>query len=190
MVDPDGPYGSPDAGRDLAGFAGSSDWLAVLRLHVEVMALLVWAMKNAPMVEGPYAIDTGVREAMAVNLRRRIAHFPAEVVARTTEQFPFLSSTEPFIFRREHLLLLRRLDFGWPDRGRGLASIQLWAGLPVLTVDFKRPFGDRTAFALDMAAILGLPHPPPWPARPEPLPGALPLASRAVAGSAGVRRQR
>jgi hypothetical protein len=144
-----------------------------MRLHVEVMALLLWAMKNAPMVEGPYAVDTDVREAMAVGLRRRIAHFPAEVVARTMEQFPFLSSTEHFIFRREHLLLLRRLDFVWPDSGHGLAGIQLWARLPLLTVDFKRPFGDATAFELDMASILGLHRSAPWPARPEPLPGHL-----------------
>ena len=56
------------------------------------MALLLCAMKNAPMTEGPYPIDRSVRERMAASLRRQLAHYPTENVARTIGQFP--SSTE------------------------------------------------------------------------------------------------
>jgi hypothetical protein len=113
--------------------------LAILRLHLEVMALLLWALKNAPMREGQNSIDPSVREAMAASLRHQISHFPAEVVAQTIERFPFLHGSAAFTFRREHLLLLQ-LRFGWPGSRGVLSGIQRRGWLPVVAVNFKRPW--------------------------------------------------
>ena len=56
-----------------------------------------------------------------------------------------------FRFTDQHRRLLRALRFEWPE------PQHLWIGVdggyPVPTVRFKCPFGDMTAFEIDMAAI-------------------------------------
>jgi hypothetical protein len=52
--------------------------------------------------------------------------------------------------------LLHELRVEWPDWQT--IRIVAGSGYPAPTLHFKRPFGDMSAFEIDMAEILGLPQ--------------------------------
>lgn len=160
------PYGGESISADLGGLIGTRDALAALSFHTEVAALLAWALKNAAIDEGSYPIDRDVRDGMTESLGRIVSHLPPDHVARVLDGFPFLRSDAPFILKREHIQLLRHLRFEWPsDAMIALMQARGWA--PVATVNFKRPCGDMSAYALDMEQSLALPPPADATARQE-----------------------
>jgi hypothetical protein len=79
-------------------------------------------------------------------------------IAEIRSEIPRLDPDRTFVFTAAHRALLKHLRFGWPQP----SLIFLGNGGQIVpTVNFKRPFGDMTAFDIDMAAILGRPPPPP-----------------------------
>jgi hypothetical protein len=92
-------------------------------------------------------------------LRRELRGLPPERIAAIVKELPRLDPDGTFLFTREHLLLIRHLRFGWPHRNM-LVLFDSRSRTPVPIVNYKRPFGDMTAFEIDMAEILDLPRPP------------------------------
>jgi len=160
VVDALTPYGSENLAADLGPILGTRDKVAIARFHREVSSLLIWALKNGELAEGDYRLADVDNASMEARLRRELARYPAlpsERVEAILAEVPRLNPDGQFHFTDQHRRLLRQLRLEWPD-GQILWFIA-GSGYPAPTVNFKRPFGDMTAFEIDMAAILGLPRP-------------------------------
>jgi hypothetical protein len=157
VVDPATPYGSEDMAADLGPMIGTRDRVAIARFHREVSAVLVWTLKTGELADGQYRLAHLDNAGVERRLRRALAGLPQERIAAILAGMPRLEPDRHFRFTDRHRRLLRALRFEWPD-----ARI-MWtvagSGYPVPAVNFKRPFGDMTAFEIDMAAILDLPRP-------------------------------
>jgi hypothetical protein len=159
IVDPYRPYGSAALADDLAPILGTRDEVAVAAFHVEVAAALSWALKHGELEVGRYPLAHLTNAEIERALGRELRGLPPERIAAIVKERPRLDPDGTFLFTREHLLLIRHLRFGWPDRNMlALFDNRYW--IPVPIVNYKRPFGDMTAFEIDMAEILGLPRPP------------------------------
>ncbi|QPF81988.1 hypothetical protein IC762_19535 [Bradyrhizobium genosp. L] len=156
-VDPLTPYGSPDLAADLSAIIGSNDRAAIARFHREVSALLIWALHNCDLAEGRYRLAHLDNAAMEQRLRRDLTGLPEARINAVMAELPRLAPDGMFDFTRRHLLLLHEMRFEWPDSD--VMWIVAGTGYPVPAIHFKRPFGDMTAFEIDMAAIVGLPRP-------------------------------
>jgi hypothetical protein len=157
VVDPAAPYGSGDMAADLAPIIGTRDRLAIARFHREVCAVLVWALENGELADGQYRLAHLDNAGMEQRLRRDLAGLPAERIAAVLADLPQLEPDGYFRFTGQHRQLLRALRFEWPDVQ--IMRIVAGSGYPAPAVNFKRPFGDMTAFEIDMASVLGLPRP-------------------------------
>lgn len=158
VVDPWTPYGSEDMTADLAPIIGTRDRVAIARFHREVSAVLIAALQNCELADGRYRLAHLDNDRMERRLRRDLAGLPPERIESIVAQMPRLEPGKLFRFTAQHRQLLRHLRMEWPDSR--LMGFVARSGYPVPTVHFKRPFGDMTAFDVDMAAILGLPRPP------------------------------
>jgi hypothetical protein len=158
VVDPWSPYGSENMAVDLGQIIGTSDQVAIARFHREISALLIGALKHCDIAAGQYRLAHLDNAWMEQRLRRDLAGLPPERIAAVVARVPRLNSDNQFQFTDQHRRLLRELRLEWPDHQ--LMWIVARSGYPAPTVHFKRPFGDMTAFDIDMANILGLPRPP------------------------------
>ena len=160
VVDPLTPYGTENLAADLGPILGTRDKVAVARFHREVSSLLIWALKHGDLAEGDYRLADLNNAAMQGRLRRELARYPGLPLGRVEAimaEVPRLDPDGQFRFSDQHRRLLRELRLEWPDQP--IIWFLAGSGYPAPTVHFKRPFGDMTAFEIDMAAILGLPRP-------------------------------
>ena len=157
VVDPLTPYGSEDMAADLGPIIGTRDRAAMARFHREVSTLLIWALQNCALADGQYRLAHLDNASMEQRLRRDLAGLPDARINPVVAELPRLEPDGSFHFTSQHLRLLHQLRFEWPDDE--IMWIVAGAGYPAPVVNFKRPFGDMTAFDIDMAAILGLPRP-------------------------------
>lgn len=157
-VDPLAPYGSPDMTGDLGSIIGTRDIKSVAQFHIEVARALSWALENGDLPEGRYPLAHLDNATLEAAMLRGTEHLSEAQIAEIRSEIPRLDPDRTFMFTAAHRALLKHLRFGWPQP----SLIFLGNGGQIVpTVNFKRPFGDMTAFDIDMAAILGLPAPPP-----------------------------
>jgi hypothetical protein len=142
---------------DLAPIIGTRDRLAIARFHREICTVLVWALEHSDLAEGQYRLAHLDNASMEQQLRRGLAGLPAERIAAVLADLPRLEPDGYFRFTSQHRRLLRALRLEWPDIG--IMEVVAGPGYPAPAVNFKRPFGDMTAFEIDMASVLGLPRP-------------------------------
>jgi hypothetical protein len=167
IVDPWSPYGSENMAADLGPILGTRDKVAIARFHREVSSLLIWALKNGELAVADYWLAHLDNASMERRLRRELARYPGvppERVEAIVAELPRLDPDGRFRFTDQHRRLLHELRLEWPDwqtmsivadyMGIRIAG----SGYPAPAVHFKRPFGDMSAFEIDMAAILGLPN--------------------------------
>ena len=157
VVDALAPYGSESMAGDLGPLIGTRDRVAIARFHREVSALLIWALENCALADGPYRLAHLDNAAMERRLRLDLAGLPPERIESIVAELPRLEPDGTFRFTEQHRRLLGALRFEWPE------PQHVWmvadGGYPAPAVHFKRPFGDMSAFDIDMAAILGRPAP-------------------------------
>jgi hypothetical protein len=77
-----------------------------------------------------------------------------ERIRSVVAELPSLQPDGSFHFTSQHLRLLHQLRLEWPNSR--ITWIVAGGGYPAPVVNFKHPFGDMTAFEIDMATILGL----------------------------------
>jgi hypothetical protein len=158
IVDYLAPYGHAAMEDDLGPIIGTRDKMAVAAFNVEVSRALSWALENGELPEGRYAmahLDNAIIERTYLDGVAENEKLTATQKEQFRSEVPHLDPDRSFYFTKDHLLLLRHLRFGLrPPKGS-------WSfhSNPVPTVNFKRPFGDMSAFDIDMAEILGLPRP-------------------------------
>ncbi|OWV80596.1 hypothetical protein ATY78_07900 [Rhizobium sp. R635] len=157
VVNPLAPYGSDDLAADLGPIIGTSDRIVIARFHREVSTLLTWALANCGLADGQYHLDHLDNATMQRRLRNDLAGLPGARINSYLAEMPRLEPDGYFQFTRQHLQLLHHLSFEWPDSR--IISTVAGEGYPAPVVNFKRPFGDMSAFEIDMAAILGQPRP-------------------------------
>jgi hypothetical protein len=158
IVDPLRPYGSADMADDLGPIIGTRDMVAVARFHVEVGRALAWVLENGTLPEDRYPLAHLDNASIERAMMRGTQHLSEAQIAELQSEIPRLDPDRTFMFTTAHRKLLENLRFGWPPPGL-LALFPRWGGQVVPIVNFKRPFGDMSAFDIDMAAILGLPPP-------------------------------
>jgi len=158
VVDPWTPYGSESMAGDLGPIIGTRDLVAIARFHREVSTVLIEALEKCDLADGQYRLCHLDNARMEQRLRRDLAGLPTERIEAVVAQLPRLNPDSHFEFTDQHRRLLRELRFEWPDRRK--MWIVARSGYPAPTMHFKRPFGDMTAFDIDMANILGRPSPP------------------------------
>jgi hypothetical protein len=156
-VDPRTPFGSANMADDLGPIIGTRDELALARFHLEVSSVLIWALKHGDLAEGQYRLAHLDNAAMERLLRREMAGLPHHLIEAGVSRLPRLDPDGQLHITEQHRRLLRELRMHWPNPST--MSYMDRGGYPVLAVYFKRPFGDMSAFELDMADILGLPTP-------------------------------
>jgi hypothetical protein len=164
-VDPQTPFGSADMADDLGPIIGTRDALALARFHLEVSSVLMWALRHCDLAEGQYQLAHLDNAAMERLLRREMAGLPRHLIEAGVAKLPRLDPDGQFHITEHHRLLLRELRMRWPNPST--MSYMVRGGYPVLGVNFKRPFGDMSAFELDMAEILGRPAPGSGQVDPE-----------------------
>lgn len=157
VVDPQAPYGSKTIADDLGPIIGTRDPVSVARFHREVSAILIDQLRTCALAPGHYGLAHLDNAWMEQRLRQELAGLPDARIAAIVAELPRLSPDRGFAFTDQHRLLLRNISFDWPDES--IRPFVARGGYPAPIVDFKRPFGDMTAFDIDMAAILGLPRP-------------------------------
>jgi hypothetical protein len=154
LVDRRAPYGSRSPADDLAPILGTRDPLAVARFHLEVGRAFAWALEHGELAPGRYPVTGLTNASMEAAIRASMHGSPEPRIADAVADFlPRLDPDGTFAFTDQHRELLRHLRVKWTD-GLPLAGF-----LPMLSVNPKRPFGDMTAFDIDMASILGQPKP-------------------------------
>jgi hypothetical protein len=157
-VDPLAPYGSPDMTGHLGSIIGTRDIKTIAQFHIEVARALSWALENGDLPEGRYPLAHLDNATLEAAMLRGTEHLSEAQIAEIRSEIPRLDPDRTFVFTAAHRALLKHLRFGWPQP----SLIFLGNGGQIVpTVNFKRPFGDMTAFDIDMAAILGLPPPAP-----------------------------
>jgi hypothetical protein len=156
-VDPLTPYGSRDMSGDLASIIGTSDIKSVAAFHIEVARALCWALENADLPEGRYSLAHLDNATLEAAMMRGTERLSAAQIAQIRSEIPRLDPDRSFVFTAAHRALLKHLRFGWPQPS---LMFPRNGGMVVPAVNFKRPFGDMSAFDIDMAEILGLPRPP------------------------------
>jgi hypothetical protein len=156
VVDSAAPYGSPDMASDLGAIIGTRDRVAIAKFHREVSWVLIWALENGELAEGQYRLAHLDNAAMERRLRLELAGVPPKRIERVVAELPRLEPDGYFHFTTQHRALLHALRFEWPDP-QSLWIVAEPGGYFAPAVHFKRPFGDMTAFEVDMGTIVGLP---------------------------------
>jgi hypothetical protein len=156
VVDPLAPYGSADMAGDLRAIIGTRDRVAIAKFHREVSSVFIRALENGELAEGQYRLAHLDNTAMERRLRLDLAGLLPERIEPVVAELPRLEPDGHFRFTAQHRALLHALRFEWPDP-QTLWIVATPRGYFAPAVHFKRPFGDMTAFELDMAAIVGVP---------------------------------
>jgi hypothetical protein len=159
VVDPFTPYGSKSMAADLGPIIGTRDRVAIAKFHREVSEVLIRALDKCALAPGEYRLAHLTNSVMQQRLRQDLAGLPQQRIEEVVGELPRLEPDGNFRFTDEHRRLLQHLRFEWPT-AQHLGTVAR-GGYPVPAVHFKRPFGDMTAFDIDMAEILGLPPPDP-----------------------------
>jgi hypothetical protein len=159
VVDQFTPYGSENMAADLGPIIGTRDRVTIARFHREVSETLIWALDKCALAPGQYRLAHLTNSFMQQRLRQDLAGLPETRIEEIVAELPRLEPDGYFQFTDQHRRLLQHLRFEWPAPQH--MSTVASGGYPVPTVHFKRPFGDMTAFEIDMAEILELPRPAP-----------------------------
>jgi hypothetical protein len=150
MVDPQLPYGTPDALATIGEITGAKSDTDRARQHIETYFALSNMLRHGTLDPGDYPL---------LNLKRQDIHdiMSGYFDGKSPSNFEVLGLTSDGKFRltAQHLKLIRTLMFQWPDEHQ--ASERLDSGeWPAPTMDPKRPYGDMSWFQRDMAAVLNL----------------------------------
>ncbi len=152
MVDWQMPYGSKDFDADLRELAGTQDTKAIDAFHLDVARAFFWALEHGELTEGRYTIAPWTNQSMRDRLREDFGKLPEERIAAALADLPHLSPDGTFAITGAHRRLIKEMRFDWPGPPNAARADGM---LLVPVVHFKRPFGDMTAFELDMARIIG-----------------------------------
>jgi hypothetical protein len=147
-VDPEAPFGSNEALRDLAEITGETDEAALERLYIEVMNGLREFASTARLAPGRYVLPAPI-----VQLLQRF-HEAEEAGIDEHGGFQFEAEHGKLIAALRWVVMTDRVSFEPIAIGACLCNGGLWL---VTSANFKRPYGDMTYCELDMAEILGLP---------------------------------
>jgi hypothetical protein len=146
-VDPQAPFGSADAYKDLAEIAPSKSRSELKRLYGEVMRRLPVFTGKATLGPGRYVLP---RPAV-LHLKQFMKRGDAG-----------MEDGGSFDFTAEHAKLIAAIRWWYEEGPRfsfvfdpGLDIQYLNGAWRAATVNFKRPFGDMTYFEIDMTRILG-----------------------------------
>ena len=149
-VDPQAPFGSSEALRDLAEIARETDAAALEQLYVETMNALREFAATARLAPGRYILPAPI-----VTQLKNLMSEPDD--AGIDEQGCFL-------FEADHGKLIAALRWVVMTHKMSFEPIEIGARLRddggfwlVTSANCKRPYGDMTYCELDMAEILGLP---------------------------------
>ena len=158
VVDPWAPYGSENIADDLGPIIGTRDQVSIARFHREVSFILIEALRTCALPSGRYRLAHLDNAWMERRLRRDLAGFTNTRVEAIVAGLPRLSPDGHIDFTDQHRRLLGAIRLEWPSEG--ILPLLVSSGHPAPMVNFKRPFGDMTAFEIDMAAILDRPRAP------------------------------
>lgn len=158
VVDPWTPYGSESIADDLGPIIGTRAPVSIARFHREVSTTLFGVLRTCALPPGRYRLAHLNNAWMEQRLRRELASLPNTRIEAIIAELPPLSPDGYFDFTDQHRRLLGAIRFEWSDEG--ILPLLMSGRHPVPMVNFKRPFGDMTAFEIDMAAILGRPRAP------------------------------
>jgi hypothetical protein len=149
-VDPEAPFGTNDALRDLAEITGEKDGAILQRLYVEVMNGIEEFAATAQLAPGHYMLP----EPIVAHLKQLMDE----------PDHAGIDEHGGFMFTAEHAKLIPALRWGvYDERGFHFDPIKIGGRLRedeywlVTGGNMKRPYGDMTSFELDMADILGQP---------------------------------
>jgi hypothetical protein len=147
FVDPEAPFGSPNAYDDLAQAVPGKSLPELRRLYGEVMIRLPEFTERAKLAPGSYILPA----ADVLRLKKN-----------TDGGDSGIAGDGSFRFTSEHAKLIGAVRW-WYGEGHRFsfdfdASVEPQDGpyWRAAAVNFKRPFGDMTYFELDMAEILGV----------------------------------
>lgn len=158
VVDPWAPYGSESIADDLSPIIGTRDPVSIARFHREVFYTLFEVLRTCALPPGRYRLAHLNNAWMEQRLRRELVSFPNTRIEEIIAELPRLSPDGHIDFTDQHRRLLGAIGLEWPSEG--LLPLLMSGRHPAPMVDFKRPFGDMTAFDIDMAAILDRPRAP------------------------------
>jgi hypothetical protein len=150
MVDPQFPYGTPNALAAIGEITGAKTETDRARQHIETYFALSKMLSHGTLEPGDYPL---------LNLKRQDIHDIMsgyfEDNSPSNVEVLGLTSDGKFRLTAQHLKLIKTLMFKWPDEDQ--ASDRLDSGhWPAPTMDPKRPYGDMSWFQRDMAAVLSL----------------------------------
>jgi hypothetical protein len=152
IVDWQMPYGSKDFDHDLRDLAGTQDKKAMDAFHLKVARAFFWALEHGELPEGRYTVAPWTNQSLHDYARDDFRGLPEDRVAALMAELPQLSPDGTFTITRAHRLLIKAIRFDWPAAPDVARDEDV---LLVPLVHFKRPFGDMTAFEIDMAHIIG-----------------------------------
>jgi sulfur relay (sulfurtransferase) DsrC/TusE family protein len=150
MVDPNAPYGTPDALAAIGDISGAKTESDRARQHIEMHFALTRMLRHGSLNPGDYpALNVKHQDILKMMSGYFEDDSPANMAALG------LTLDGKFRLTSEHLKLIKTLMFAWPDEEQ--ASDRIDRGdWPAPTMDPKRPYGDMTYFQKDIADILGL----------------------------------
>jgi hypothetical protein len=146
MLDPERPYGTAALLEQLRGmFPGEEDHATAQR-HVEMMFVLERALAHGFLDPGDYAVQNLYPRKQRSALSGADGLSDADlgwIDARTVR------------VGEQHIKLLRAICVRWPSTSE--CEDRLARNVfPAASCDAKRPYGDMTAYMVDMTRILGL----------------------------------
>jgi len=148
-VDPEAPFGSDEALRDLAEISGEKDEAALERLYIEVMNGLREFAATAQLAPGRYVLPAPI----ATQLTKFMAA-PEDAGLDQNGGFLFEAEHGKLIAALRWVVMTDRMSFEPIPIGADLQNGGFWL---VTSANCKRPYGDMTCCELDMADVLGLP---------------------------------
>ncbi len=150
MVDPQLPYGTPDALAAIGGITGAKTETGRARQHIEIYFAMSKMLRHGSLAPGDYPL----RNVKSNDIDNVMSGYFEEKSASNSTALG-LTPDGKFRLTDEHLTLIKILMFDWPseDQAAGRLDNGEW---PAPTMDPKRPYSDMSYFQSDMAQILGL----------------------------------
>jgi hypothetical protein len=148
-VDPEAPFGSNEALRDVAEITGEADETALERLYVEAMNALREFAAVARLAPGRYVLPAPI-----VTQLKKLMSDPEGAGIDEEGGFQFDAEHAKLIAALRWVVMTHQMSFDPIELGAQLRSGRFWL---VTSANCKRPYGDMTYCELDMAEILGLP---------------------------------
>ncbi len=147
MLDLEKPFGREDLLAQLGDVFGDPTPRVLARRHVEMMFAVGALLQHGELAPGVYT----PRNVSSVALRAPMVEPGGALVPLATLG---LTVNGSFTFKAEHRQLLKVLTFDWPSRSK-VEDLLADGAFPTLHFDAKRPYGDRSHYAVDMAIALG-----------------------------------